>query len=300
MTTSNPVVIASASNDRYSMGLVVALVSALENCRGWVHHSVLIVVLDGGIQPRNWRRLEKSLDSVGVAHRVLRFKPDLSLFEGFPLDYGASYLTYARLFLPKLLPDICRILYIDSDLLIQESLQPIWETNLGDTPLAAAVCAHVETIGNENLPVEELGLIADAPYLQAGFLLIDLDVWRKMNLSERCLDYLRRYPDRAPHWDQSAINAVIDQKWTALPERWNVPAAYVEFKSGSWNAINPAVLHYSGPDKPWLYGNHTWSVAQPFFTLLDQTAWRGWRPSHLRAKLKFLKWKLHQILRAES
>ena len=216
------------------------------------------------------------------------------------MDYGASYLTYARLFLPKLLPEVGRILYIDSDLIIMESLEAVWNTYLENTPLAAAVCAHVKTIGNECLPTEELGLPPEAPYLQAGFLVIDLGAWRKMDLSKRCVDYLLRYPDRAPHWDQSALNAVIDQKWAVLPDRWNVPAGYIELEPEKYSKIKPAVLHYSGPDKPWRYGNHTWGVARPFFSVLDQTAWRGWRPSRLRAALKFWKWKLHQILQSES
>ncbi|NBB79001.1 MAG: hypothetical protein GVY36_06075 [Verrucomicrobia bacterium] len=297
MTENEPVVIASAANDRYSMGLAVALVSALQNCRTWVSQPVLIVVLDGGIRARNWRRLKKSLDSVGVPHRILRFKPDLSLFVDFPMDYGASHLTYARLFLPKLLPDTCRILYIDSDLLIRESLEKIWGMHLGETPLAAAVCAHVKQIGNEELPFQELGLRPEAPYLQAGFLLIDLDVWRRMDLSERCLDYLRSHPDRAPHWDQSALNAVIHGNWTVFPDKWNVPAAHLRLESEKWHPISPAVLHYSGPDKPWNYGNHTWGVARPFFSTLDKTAWRGWRPSRVRALMKYCKWKLHETLK---
>lgn len=300
MTKNNAVTIASASNDRYVLGLAVALVSALGHCRGWVQEPVLIVVLDGGIRPRNWRRLEKSLNAVGVPHRVLRFKPDLSLFAGFPMDYGASYLTYARLFLPKLLPETKRILYIDSDLLINESLQSVWDTELGDAPIAAAVCAHVKTIGNEQLPVEALGLDPQAPYLQAGFLLIDLDRWREMDLSERCLDYLRRYSDRAPHWDQSALNAVIGQKWKLLPDRWNVPAAYFELKLENGSTMTPAVLHFSGPEKPWRYGNHTWTVAEGFFSVLDRTAWRGWRPSRLRAALKTCKLRLYQTVLRKS
>jgi lipopolysaccharide biosynthesis glycosyltransferase len=300
MSGSEPVVISSASNDRYCIGLAVALVSALENCRGWVDAPVSIVVLDGGIRPRNWRRLQQSLDSTNVPYRLSRFKPDLKLFEGFPTDYGATYLTYARLFLPKLLPDVRRILYIDSDLLIMDSLESIWATELGGNPLAAAVCAHVKKIGRESLPIKELGLSPEAPYLQAGFLLIDLDAWREMSLSEKCLEYLRRFPDKAPHWDQTALNAVIGTNWTRLPDEWNVPAAHLETEPKQWRGSKPAVLHYSGRDKPWSYGNHTWKIAQPFFLALDRTAWRHWRPSKLRALLKFWKWKLQTSLRAKK
>jgi lipopolysaccharide biosynthesis glycosyltransferase len=299
-TDNNPVIIVSASNDRYCMGLAVALVSALQNCRGWAHEPVSIIVLDGGIRPRNWRRLEKSLHLVGVAHRVMRFRPDLSLFDGFPMDYGASYLTYARLLLPKLLPDTNRILYIDSDLLILESLVSIWNTKLENCAFAAVVDAHVKTVGGESLPVEELGLLSDAPYAQAGFMLLDLDTWREMNLSELCFDYLRRYPERAKHWDQSALNAIIDQKWAKLPDRWNVPAACVGNEPHKESTKHPAVVHFSGPYKPWNYGIHTWGVSQSFFSVLDQTAWRGWRPSRVRAILKLWKSRLSQILKIES
>ncbi len=45
--------------------------------------------------------------------------------------------TWYRIFLPDLLPEVDRILFLDADLLALDSLAPLWETDLSEHYLAA-------------------------------------------------------------------------------------------------------------------------------------------------------------------
>lgn len=58
--------------------------------------------------------------------------------------YGNAYQvrdisagTYLRLALPGLLPEVDRILYMDADVLVRESLAPLWKTPVDGMALAA-------------------------------------------------------------------------------------------------------------------------------------------------------------------
>lgn len=295
-TSSNePLTVCSAAEDNYAMGLAVAAVSVLKHAPQTSGEPIRLVILDGGIQPENWRRFEQSIAGVTTNVEIQRIRPDLSGFEGFQRDYGNSCMTYARLLLPRLLPETKRLLYFDSDLVVTRSWEPVWELDLKGNLLAAAVCQEVRTFGRGGLPLEELGLQSDERYLQAGFMLIDLDAWRCANFGQKCIGYLNTFPNHAPNWDQSAINAVVAGSWVELEPEWNTPAGFYE-EAIPRGVPLPAVLHYSGPYKPWQYGTHRWKSARAFYDLLGETAWRGWRPSTLRHYARHLKWRAGKLL----
>jgi lipopolysaccharide biosynthesis glycosyltransferase len=204
-------------------------------------------------------------------------------------------MAYARLLLPDLLPEVSRLLYVDSDLLVKRSVAPIWEMDMGDKLVAATSCSEIQTLEKGSLPVNELELNPDAPYLQSGFMLMDLDGWRVSGFSEQCLEYLTRFPEHAPHWDQSAINGMIGSRWKRLDPMWNVSVMdFEKLNGGEVDEVN--VLHYSGPYKPWKFGTHRWGCSKYFYDLLDRTEWSGWRPSYVRHLLRTAKFRLWKCL----
>jgi Lipopolysaccharide biosynthesis proteins, LPS:glycosyltransferases len=75
-------------------------------------------------------------------------------------NWFGSIITYARLFLDIVLPDVNRILYIDSDTFDNKPLGPLWSFDLQGKTLAAAP--------------QDGGVY---PF-NAGVLLIDLERWR--------------------------------------------------------------------------------------------------------------------------
>jgi lipopolysaccharide biosynthesis glycosyltransferase len=292
---NDQIAICSAANHAYVMGLAVALVSALRHAPA-SERRVKIYVLDGGIRDGDWNRLARSLKSVGRSHELIRLRPDMARFSGLPQDWGSSVMTYARLALPEMVTDSGKIFYIDSDLVVQQNWAPVWNVSLDGAVIAASVDVVTKTIGAERLPVEECGLNGDAPYFQAGMMVIDLPRWREEKVSERVLTYLKSHSDHARHWDQSALNVVLYQKWQQLPDHWNTPAWWAD--SGREGCVLDApLLHFVGPHKPWLYGYQHSGSAHLFFEELDQTAWATWRPSALRQLLRILKYKLYNLIR---
>lgn len=272
------VAICSATNQMYVTGAAAALASAVLTAPEDVHCRVYL--LDGGIRESSWRKLEKTMAGLGRSCELIRLRPDMGAYSGLPKDWGASVMTYARLALPQMVQED-RILYVDADLVVQADWTVLWECDLGDAIVAAAMDVITKTLGAEHLNLEKFHMDGADPYFQAGFLLMDLNKWRDFGVSEKVIAYIQENPDHARYWDQSALNVVLYKRWKLIDRGWNTPAWWAD--QGTEGCGNDApVLHFVGPRKPWVYGHHKSGSAKVFFRWLDRTDWKGWRPSGFR------------------
>jgi len=187
--------------------------------------------------------------------------------------------AWYRVWLPELLPELERILYLDADILVTAALHPLWETDLRGhllaavtNPLYASMVPRVQT---------ELGLPDGASYFNSGVLLIDLDAWRAAGTTDAVLDFAARHPDLI--WpDQDALNGVLHAdrlhlhpRWNAMPGLWELPRRFLPYTHSQAQeaAAAPVVVHFVGPHKPWHYRSRHPYRAQ-FFAYLAQTPWR--------------------------
>src|SRR4051795_4628064 len=64
------------------------------------------------------------------------FVPD-SLCDGLPTEGFTGKATWYRIFLPDLLPSLPRVLFLDADLIVTDSLTALWDTDLGGAYVGA-------------------------------------------------------------------------------------------------------------------------------------------------------------------
>ena len=64
--------------------------------------------------------------------------------------------------------------------------------------------------------------IADTPYFNSGVLVINLTRWRKENVGDRVIEYLRKYQPYVQLEDQEGLNAVLANDWGKLDPKWNL------------------------------------------------------------------------------
>lgn len=138
-----------------------------------------------------------------------------------------SAFTYARLFIPELLQNYDKCLYIDGDIIVRTNLDELLNT-------------EVQYIGavEDNNPGWLLGGVEKPVYYNAGLLLMNLDTLRNDNFSKKCLDYIvnheETYVGKESTWlhDQTTINALYSEKITKLDKKyndqlsWNPPTKY--------------------------------------------------------------------------
>ena len=293
--------VAMASDDRYAMPLATAvrsLVSSLEP--GW---NTRLWIINDGIQSENVKKCMESWDGFPV--EVNWLTPPAADVWALPVTASLPIATYYRLFLPELLDNVSKVLYLDPDILVRRSIHELWETDLGDCPIAAAqdlACpwihfrsvmenyqlAYRYLLRQDPIPnFQELGLPASAPYFNAGVMLMDLDRWRDERLSHQLLEFTSEHAANNVSADQYSLNAClwnrrkgIDIRWNQLQAIHNMPGwqespfdsrSFRRYRDEAW------IAHFAGPNKPWEDGSKH-PLRHEYLKVLDETAWAGWRP----------------------
>ncbi len=197
-----------------------------------------------------------------------------------PVRGHLSSAAYFRLFLTELLPAaLSRVIYLDSDVIVCRPIEELWWTPLDGKPMAGVLKPRAtEAI--------EVGLQSEADYFNSGVMLIDLDAWRRLDVSRRALDFVQHHPGRIHGHDQPALNHVFAGAWKRLDFRWNQQfkffvhtAGYLGVPASALRELRtrPFIIHYTTGSKPWHYSNDH-PLQRRYFEVLDETAFAGWRP----------------------
>jgi lipopolysaccharide biosynthesis glycosyltransferase len=170
-----------------------------------------------------------------------------------------------------------RVLIADSDVLVLRNVCELHDIDLGSAPLGACVDPFIPVVSaRDGLPdPDAAGLARDAPYFNAGVMVVDLQRYRDRKVSERALDYLDRNFQRLRQYDQDALNASLKGHWTRVDERWNTHPR-TRYALGKTPAQDPWIVHFSGRLKPWLYRGRT-PLDSEYMQYLSRTDWAGYQ-----------------------
>lgn len=223
------------------------------------------VFTDGG--GRGW---EEWLEGLNAAHRgrrgsfVLHRALELPA-AGLPLRGHARPIMYARILAPAFLAArVPRALYLDADAIVLRPVEELWETDLGRATCACCqdLAVPVVSSGMAIRRYRELGLPPDAPFFNAGVMLIDTARWVGRKVAEKALDYLDRHAEMVNLFDQEALNAALHADWHRGSCRWNLIAGvagrpfldvrFVDRDDYAASLDAPGILHFAGALKPWL------------------------------------------------
>jgi len=205
---------------------------------------------------------EISLISSDLESRNIEFnfcKINSDQLRGLPLLAHFSVEIYFRLLLLKVLPvSVNKVVYLDCDLLILKNLSVLYNIDLTNKALAIS--------DNRN----------------SGVMVLNLDFWRKMDIGNRLISYIRENPEKCPLPDNDAIIHLL------IPE-------HSVFFSHIWNADHSlrsddlGIVHFVGKTKPWHYNYPDNVYRELFFRSLDNTLLKGWRPNQLSRFSEFFR-----------
>jgi lipopolysaccharide biosynthesis glycosyltransferase len=206
------------------------------------------------LSSRGKQKLARMIDDHGGEVTFLEV-PDRWL-DSLPIDAGKT--IWYRLFVPRLVGELDRILYLDVDAIIVDSLQELWELDLSGSYLAAVTNVFESYYAHRP---EALGLPGRDAYFNAGMMLLNLDLMRREDCTEALLEFTRAHTDLLWH-DQDAYNGVLASRRLPLHPRWNAMNSLYIFpwsvevygeKAVEQARRNPAIRHFEGPtvNKPW-------------------------------------------------
>lgn len=234
--------------------------------------AVLHSVAANTTRPTNVNLIYRGLDQDYLTTLVAAF-PEMAfqLFDFSRIDYGndlrlLSHTTQAtldRLYLPELLPNAGKIIYLDIDLLVRADLSSIFDLDLGDNVLAGKLsnlpswqnAVRLMSRASLKLPPEGAWTMrrrlhkqmnVPAHTFNAGLILMNLALMRAESFTSR---YLYLVTDCYCN-DQDVLNIYAAGRVMELSPTWNyVPAQDYD--------RDPNLIHWAGSAKPWSTTTHS-------------------------------------------
>lgn len=240
-------------NQNYLPQLRVMLTSLHLNTPGI---ACRIYLLHRGIPSEELSKLRKELAQLGDTLCPIRV--DGSLFEKAPISDRYPQEMYYRLLAAQLLPQtLDKVLYLDPDILVINSILPLWKTEMGNKLFAAASHSGKTELVNS---VNQLRLKTSSAYYNSGVLLINLAQCRKEIHPEEIFQYVSEHKAELLLPDQDVLNALYSENILPLDDLiWNYDARnYQEYRvathgmaNSNWVMAHTAILHFCGREKPW-------------------------------------------------
>ena len=207
----------------YILGIAALLKSIELNVTEDPNWPVNITVISTGINTQQKEKLQQCC------------KYDIEWEEVKPNYGGLLSLSGAKIIYAKLEPEKYtkakdRLIWLDSDMIILGSLEPLWNLDFEGMPVAAAL----NVWGNPNNPADK------KPYFNAGLLVLNLKLWEEEKLSEKMLE-----DAQVNLWcdcDQGACNSVLAGRWKRLEQIWN---------NHDTDDMSTRVMHFISRPKPW-------------------------------------------------
>ena len=178
--------------------------------------------------------------------------------------------TLLRLYLPDLIKDIDKIIYLDCDTVVMVDVEELWGCNLGGHYLAACLDTGLLTMGKNVRRYWEKKYIQPEKYFNAGVLVLNLNKLRQSQKSftEIAFNYLHDNYDL--RWlDQDVLNWYCQGNYLELHPRFNY---YSRITNNDVEILDGCILHYAVREmKPWR--NYHGEIDEYYWNYLLRTPW---------------------------
>ena len=249
-----------ACDANYIPHLTVALTSIMANCDK--SYTYRFYVLESGLDISYKAGLDECLvgdskiEFVDVQKSLTKLKGKISLRDYYTLA------TYYRLFIPILFPELDKVLYLDSDIVVLDDISKLYNINLGEN-LVGACRDEVLSFNAAFRQYADITVgVHHMKYFNAGILLMNLDQFRKQDLFNKFINLMkeRQFPVAQ---DQDYLNILCANQVKRIPLAWNKTPV----KQYYFNDKTVKIAHYKMAHKPWhykgvLYEEHFWKYAK--------------------------------------
>lgn len=234
--------LAFSVTDNYIDYMAVTLLSALKQTSSQMD----VYILTSYLSEYSRMKIEK-LQSIYPNVTCHIIEVDVDIFAKLPLnrEHIQSFETYFRLAFPTLLPEtVDKLLYLDCDLLIQNDLQALWETDFSGYYMAGVPEPYSQDAHHYR---RSIGMMDTTHYVNAGVLLIDLQKMREDNIQQMLFECAEAIKDKILLQDQDIINVALEGKIYPLAQTYNFNHM---FKGDIIDDSDMTIIHFALV-KPW-------------------------------------------------
>ena len=171
---------------------------------------------------------------IAVTRAMLRDVDPSGFTDQYPLPILGRLFVAEQIDVPK-----ARLLTLDSDMIVNASVRPLFELDLGEEFFAAI-----------HDPPRE-----DPNYFNSGLILVDVDTYKYYDVAGRTLRWLAAQEHQPQHPDQDALNDVVGYRWYRLDRTWNW-FGYQPPGTTTAEYEGARIAHFPG-HKPWDFAGHS-------------------------------------------
>ena len=209
ISTEKPIPVAMALDDGYVYPTIVSITSMLENASP-NRKLDFYVMHPGEFKDENKQRL-KSLEGKYVNCSVNL----INMQDKYKNAYDKGHITtptYYRLSLSDLLPNIDKIIWLDGDTLTFCDLGEMYNLDMNGLYYRGFWDAYAGNAYTDKLD----------HYICAGVMIINLELLRKDNMTEKFDKFIADHPDKIDHHDQDVINFTCSEKIGKFPPKFGM------------------------------------------------------------------------------
>ncbi|MBD2493031.1 glycosyltransferase family 8 protein [Nostoc sp. FACHB-280] len=270
-------------DNNYAQHCAVMLSSLFQNNK---NEDFTVYILTDGLSSENNYKLNKFLSQSNKKFQIINI--DKSLLRNAPISHHISLATYFRLFIPQVIPsNIDKVLFLDSDMIIRQSIDELWQKNIDNYSHAATIA-----VGMDEHPTA-IGLPKNSLYFNAGLMLINLKYWRDFNIFDRGCELISQQPEKLQWHDQDTLNILLHNSWLPIDLIWN-SQVFMDDKELPISSVyhdryeklnyakaksDPKIVHFvgGGSAKPWHYAcKHPFK--HEYAKYLQDTPWKDTVP----------------------
>ena len=157
--------------------------------------------------------------------------------------------TMYRLFIPQILPqDIDKVIYLDSDIIVNLDIKELWQIELEGKALAAAPEAVIDRLG---MPINASkkylilnGFVEYNDYFNAGVLIMNVSFLRaEKEILLNGIKFISEHP-QCDCLDQDALNYLFSKDYVKLPAKFDVFVTHERFTRQTEKPPYAAIYHY--------------------------------------------------------
>ena len=233
-------------DDNYVVHLCVVIASILNNTRGKIH----FIVLAPNLSEENKQKIATVCGDNELS--IVNTSVKLDNFSNVEIKCNhISLSACSRFFIPQLDFPYEKGVYLDCDIVVNGDIKELFDIDLGDN-YAAALDDFVSS--------KYAAKFGSTRYFNSGVLLLNISKIRKDNLTEILVGKLNELKHCIRYVDQDILNLVFGKKVLFLPPRFGVVSPYFRGRRTKYFTkedisaaiYNPLIIHFTGPDKPWV------------------------------------------------
>ncbi|MBS1745632.1 MAG: glycosyltransferase family 8 protein [Bacteroidetes bacterium] len=160
----------------------------------------------------------------------------------------SDWAAYGCLLIPELINEE-KVLYLDTDLIIETDISDIFNESLQNFVIGAVPSTPIQYALEHNFFCNTLGIDPTLSTFNSGVLFINIERWRVVDISDGLRVLGEAYPQELLSADQALLNAYFAGNFFKLDEKYNVHW----YPNQSPVENNGSIFHFVGSPKPWDY-----------------------------------------------